>query len=212
MSCPICTVTAKIRSMSFIVTSGRWKMRIELSLASPSTVSNTGLFVPPPDRRNASVIQNWHSEKSAAFVDEAPVNRWKTIHLPSWHSQFETSPALVPGCETSSTLFSSSSARLLCHTRCCCIHHIHCLGPTILTISALQSFLLLIMTQAGQLLHITGTFIITVKAHVHLQNWMKDVIQRLEHFCLWVHRWCMWKCVRDRQRKKERQRLLLKLK
>jgi len=56
MSCPICTVTAKIRSMSYIVTSGRGKMRIVLSLANPSTVSNTGLFVPPLDGCNACVI------------------------------------------------------------------------------------------------------------------------------------------------------------
>ena len=47
MSCPICTVTAKIRSMSYIITSGRGNMRIVLSLASSSTVSNTGLFVMP---------------------------------------------------------------------------------------------------------------------------------------------------------------------
>jgi len=56
MSCPICTVTAKIRSMSYIVTSVRGKMRIVLSLTSPSTVSNTGLFVPPLDGCNACVI------------------------------------------------------------------------------------------------------------------------------------------------------------
>ena len=55
-SCPICIVTAKIRSMSYIVTSGRGKMRIVLSLASPSTVSNTGLFVPPLNGCNAYVI------------------------------------------------------------------------------------------------------------------------------------------------------------
>jgi len=142
----------------------------------------------------------------------APVNGWKIMHLPSWHPQFETPTALVPGCESSSTLFSSSSPRLLCHTRCCCIHHSHCLGPALLTISARQSFILLIMTQAGKLLHITDTFITTVKAHVHLQNWMKDVIQRLEHFCLWVHRWCLWKWIRGRKRKIERGRPLLKLK
>lgn len=123
----------------------------------------------------------------------------KKMHLPSWHPQFETPPALIPGCESSSTLCSSSPPRLLCHTSCCCIQRNHCLGPTLLTISALQSFLLLIMTQTGQLLHITDTFNMTVKAHVHLQNWMKDAMQRLEHFCLWVHRWCLWKCVWNRQ-------------
>lgn len=56
MSCPICTITAKIRSMSYIVTSVRAKMRTVLSLRSPSTVSNTGLFVPPLDGCNACVI------------------------------------------------------------------------------------------------------------------------------------------------------------
>ena len=56
LSWPICIVTAKIRSMSYLVTSGRGKMRIVLPLASPSTVSNTGLFVTPLDRCNACVI------------------------------------------------------------------------------------------------------------------------------------------------------------
>ena len=62
----------------------------------------------------------------------APVNGWKTMHLPSWHPQFETPTAVVPGCESSSILFSFSSPRLLCHTSCCCIQHNHCLGPTLL--------------------------------------------------------------------------------
>jgi len=59
MSCPICTVTAKNSSMSHFVISGRGKMRIVLSLASPSTVSNTGLFVPPLDGCNARGSSQW---------------------------------------------------------------------------------------------------------------------------------------------------------
>ena len=136
----------------------------------------------------------------------APVKGRKTMRLPSWHPQFQTPPALVPGCG-SFTLFSSPSPCLLCHTSCCSIHHSHCLGPTLLTISALQSFLLLTMTQAGQLLHITVTFNITVKAQVHLQNWMKDTTQTLEHICLWEHRW-LWECVRDRERERKRENTL----
>ena len=56
MSCPICTVTAQNSSMPHFVISGRGKMRIVLSLASPSTVSNTGLFVPPLNGCNTCVI------------------------------------------------------------------------------------------------------------------------------------------------------------
>ena len=37
---------------------------------------------------------------------------------------------------------------------------------------------LLIMTQAGQLLHITDTFNLTLKAHVHLQNWIQDAVTK----------------------------------
>ena len=107
-------------------------------------------------------------------------------------------------CWSSSTLFSSPSPSLLCHTSCCSFHHSHCLGPTLLTISALWSFLLLTMTQAVQLLHITATFNITVTAQVHLLNWMKDATQTLEHICLWEHRW-LWDCVWDRERDRERE-------
>jgi len=47
----------------------------------------------------------------------APVNGQKTKRLPSWHPQFETPPALVPGCGSSYTLFSSPSMshKLLLH-------------------------------------------------------------------------------------------------
>jgi hypothetical protein len=58
MSCPICTVTAKNRSMSHNVMSEKGKMRTVLSLTSPSTVSGTGLFVPPLDGCNSCEIQN----------------------------------------------------------------------------------------------------------------------------------------------------------
>ena len=48
---------------------------------------------------------------------------------------------------------------------------------------------------------------ITVKAQVHLQNWMKDATQRLKHICLWEHRW-LWEWVRDRERERERETTL----
>jgi len=110
-------------------------------------------------------------------------------------------------CGSSSTLFSCPSPRLLCHSSCYSIHHSHCLGPTLLTISAMWSFLLLTMTQAGQFLHITATFNTIVTPQIHLQNWMKDATQRLEHICVWDHRW-LWECVRDRGRDRERETTL----
>jgi hypothetical protein len=103
---------------------------IILSVASPSTVSNTGLCVPPLDGCNACLIEN----RVLPLLMGTPVNGRKTTCLPSWYPQFDSSPVLVPGCGSSSTLFSSPSPRLLCHTSCCCIHHSHCVGPILLTI------------------------------------------------------------------------------